>query len=116
MATYTKIKLSESLRGRGIRLSTGATVIHNSPSGTTSWDEIWLWVTNNDTSNADEVLTIQWGDSAVDKNKIEENITISTGLKLVISGLILQDSESVSGWGDNDSTALTIFGYVNRIT
>ena len=116
MATYEKIKLSESTDGRGIGIGTSATAIHNSASGTTSWDEIWLWVTNNDILNADEVLTIYWGDSPTRANSIEENITISTGLKLVISGLILQNGESVSGFGDNDPSALTVFGYVNRIT
>ena len=62
MATYTKIKLSGSSDGRGIAVastsSSSPTVIHdtNNTEEVDEWDEVWLWVTNNDISNADEFL------------------------------------------------------------
>jgi hypothetical protein len=122
MATYTKIKLSGSSDGRGIAVastnSSSPTVIHdtNDTDEVDEWDEVWLWVTNNDILNADEFLTIYWGDTLTRANSIEENITVSQGLKLVVPGFILHSQESISAWGNNDPSALTIFGYVNRIT
>ena len=119
MAIYTKEALSQGSNGLGVQITSTTSpgvAIHNSPSGTTSWDEVWLWVTNNDPGNDDEALTILWGDSNYSKWTVAENITIDSGLKLVVPGLILQNSQSVFGWANVDNTALTVFGYVNRIT
>tara|TARA_B100000678_G_C18166957_1_gene485491 strand:- start:294 stop:656 length:363 start_codon:yes stop_codon:yes gene_type:complete len=120
MATYTKVALSEGTNGLGVQITSTSnsspTTIHNAPSGTTSWDEIWLWVVNNDALNDDEAFTINWGDANYSKWTVEETISVGSGLKLVVPGLILQNSQSLFGWASVDNTALTVFGYVNRIT
>ena len=63
MATYSKVKLSESTSGRQIKVvSTSAgsgTLIHTAVAGASDYDEVWLYA--NNTSGSDVLLTIEWG-------------------------------------------------------
>jgi len=117
MATYTKQKLSGSTDGMGILVvqnATPGTAIHTAVSGTSDFDEIWLWCVNSSASKVK--LTIEWGygDSSVDEH-IEKTITAEDGLYCIIPGLLLQNGALVKAFAGTASV-LTIHGFVNRIT
>ena len=56
MATFSKITLSGSTDGRGIRIAntaTPGTTIHTASTVATTYDEIWLYAQNADTTMID---------------------------------------------------------------
>jgi hypothetical protein len=118
MATYSKIVLSGSTDGRGILVDDDATAgktIHTGSSTATTYDEVWIYAANYDTS--DRKLTIEWG-SASAGDIIESTIATESGLVLVIPGLILKGNASplvVAAFAATTSS-IQLFGYVNRIT
>lgn len=115
MATYTKEKLSGSTNGKGIKVAataTTGTTIHTAGSGTTNWDEVWLWCVN--TSGVSVKLTIEWGETAAPDGNIEMTIPPETGLFQVIPGLIIQNSLVVTAFAGT-TNVLVMHGFVNRI-
>ena len=77
----------------------------------TSYDELWLWATNETTTSV--VLTLEWGGAT------EPQVTTippkgSPPLQLAF-GWILTGSDVLTAFADTAS-AVTIHGYVNRIT
>lgn len=116
MATYTKVKLSGSTDGKAVKVAataTPGTTIHTAGSGTTNWDEIWLWVFNSDTAVVD--LTLEWGEATAPDGNIVQSIPPVSGLQLVVPGLLLQNSLVVKAFASS-ANKLTIHGFVNRIT
>lgn len=116
MATYTKVLLSGSTQGKGIKVVAAATLgttIHTAVAGTSSWDEIWLYAVNS--SAAAVKLTIEWGEAAAPDGNIELIIPGESGLILVIPGLLLQNSLVVTAFAGTGNI-IVIHGYVNRIT
>jgi hypothetical protein len=120
MATFSKVKLSGSTNGRGILVaattSTGTT-IHATGTSSTALDEVWLYAYNSDTAAI--ALTIEFGGTAAPNDNIKLSIPATSGLTLVVPGLIL------SGTGSAASTIaafasvtnkIVITGYVNRIS
>ncbi len=118
MATYSKIVLSGSTDGRGILVDDDATagkMIHTGSSTATTYDEVWIYAANYDSS--DRKLTIEWG-SASAGDIIESTIATEAGLVLVIPGLILKGNASplvIAAFAATTSS-IQLFGYVNRIT
>jgi len=118
MATFTKMILSESTNGRGILIDDDATpgkLVHTGSTTTTTIDEIWLYAQNCDTAN--RKLTIEWGATA-SGDIMELTVTAESGLVLVVPGLILKGAATaleVRAFAATTS-AINIFGYVNRIT
>jgi len=110
MATFTKVALSGDTDGEGILLGNTTTTVHETASGTT-FDEIWLYATNNDISAVN--LTIEYGSTTANLI-IQQSIPSKTGLTVVVPGLILGASKTVSAFGGSDEK-IVIFGYVNRI-
>jgi hypothetical protein len=119
MASFSKIPLSGSTDGRGIHLDDAATpgkTIHTGSTSTSVIDEIWLYAMNYDTT--DRKLTIEWGGATAGGDIIEQTITAESGLVLVVPGLIIKGNATalvVAGFAATTS-AINIFGYVNRIT
>jgi len=117
MATYSRILLSGSTNGRAIPVAataTPGTAIHTAVSGTSSFDEVYLWASNVTTATA--TLTIEWGgvtdpgDHGVKAISIPANsppIPIMTG-QVLNNGLLVK---AFSG----TASAINITGYVNRI-
>ncbi len=72
MASYNKQKLTGSVYGKGIKVSSDSssapTLVHNSVSGTTDFDELWLWAYNDHTDTQPVNLTVEFG--TTDKTKI----------------------------------------------
>jgi hypothetical protein len=120
MATFSKVKLSGSTNGRGIKVvatATAGTTIHATGTSSSILDEVWLYAYNSDTAAV--VLTIELGGVTVPDDNIKLTIPANSGLTLVLPGLIL------SGTGSAASTIaafasvtnkIVITGYVNRIS
>lgn len=119
MATFSKITLSESTNGRGIHIDDNATpgkLVHTGSTTTSTYDEVWLYAMNYDTT--DRKLTIEWGGATAGGDIIEQTITAESGLILIVPGLILRGAASaleIRAFAATTS-AINIFGYVNRIT
>lgn len=120
MATFTKVALSGSTQGKGIKVvataSTGTT-IHATGTSSTIIDEVWLYAYNSSTGPVS--LTVEFGGTTAPDNNIKIDIPPTSGLTLVVPGLILTGT----GAAANTVTAfagtanvVTLSGYVNRIS
>lgn len=116
MATFSKQLLSASTNGKGILVAataTAGTLIHTAVSGTSSFDEIWLYAHN--TSGSAVKLTLEWGEATAPNGNIEVNIGAEgTGMILVAPGILLQNGLTVRAFAGT-TNVINIFGYVNRI-
>jgi len=115
MAVLSKVLLSGSTQGKGIKVvetATAGTTIHTAVSGTTDLDEIWLWAVNSDTSP--RKLTLEWGEAAAPDGNIEVTIPAEDGLVLVAPGLLLQNGLVVKAFAAAANVVI-IHGYVNRM-
>lgn len=122
MATFTKTLLSGSTQGKAIKVvattsGTAGTTIHATGTSATIIDEVWLYAYNSSASAV--VLTVQWAGVTAADNEIKLSIPATSGLTLVVPGLI------VTGTGSAANTIaayaattnlIHISGYVNRIT
>ena len=114
MATYTKLVLSGSTTGLGIKVvatATAGTTIHAAHA--TDLDEIWIWAVNSSTSSIK--LTLEWGQADAPDGNIEASILPENGLFLIIPGLLLTNSLVVKAFASS-ANVLVIHGFVNRIT
>ena len=119
MATFSKIALSGSTDGKLIKVAqtaTAGTTIHTGSTTATTYDEVWLYAVNSDTTN--RKLTIEWGGTASPDDLIELTITAESGLVLVVPGLVLKGNATALVVRAFAATAnvISIGGYVNRIT
>lgn len=119
MATYTKVKLSESTNGRAIKVAqtaTAGTPIHTGSTTLTTYDEIWLYAQNTDTSAVK--LTIEWGGTTAPDDLIELTVQPEAGLVCVAPGLLLKGAATALIVRAFAATAnvITIHGFVNQIT
>jgi hypothetical protein len=83
-------------------------------SGASSFDELWLWVSNVTASPA--TLTIEWGGVTDPGDHICKAISVSanSGPTLVVAGEVLNGGLLVKAFSGTAS-ALNLTGYVNRI-
>jgi hypothetical protein len=119
MATYSKITLSGSTDGRPIKVAataTPGTTLHTGSSTATTYDEIWLYGMNSDTTA--RKLTIEWGGTSAPDDLIEVTLAAESGLVLLTPGLVIKGNASaalvVKAFAAT-TNVLTIHGYVNRI-
>lgn len=120
MATFSKIVLSGSTDGRAVLLSGttsgGANLVHTASSTATTYDEVWLYAQNTDTTA--RKLTVEWGSNSSPGDLIELTIPAESGLTLVSPGLVLKGNATpltVKAFAAT-TNVVTIHGYVNRIT
>jgi len=119
MATFSKITLSGSTDGRAIKVAqtaTAGTTIHTGSATATTYDEVWLYAMNTDTT--DRKLTIEWGGVSAPDDLIEFTVKAESGLYLIVPGLVLKGNATPLVVRAFAATAdvVTILGYVNRIT
>lgn len=116
MPSYSKRLLSGSTNGKGIKVAataTPGTLIHTAVTGTSSFDEVWLYAHN--TSSSSVKLTIEWGEVTAPDGHIEVNVGAEgTGLILVAPGILLQNDLVIRAFAGT-TNVINIFGYVNRI-
>jgi len=119
MATFSKLTLSGSTDGRPVKVAataTPGTTIHTGSATATTYDEVWLYAQNTDTT--DRKLTIEFGGTTSPDDLIEFTVKAENGLYLVVPGLVLKGNGTPLVIRAFAATAnvLTISGYVNRIT
>ena len=119
MATFSKIHLSGSTDGKLIKVAqtaTAGTTIHTGSSTATTYDEVWLYAVNSDTT--DRKLTIEFGGTSSPDDLIEQTITAESGLILVVPGLVIKGNATALVVRAFAATANVVMvgGYVNRIT
>ena len=119
MATFSKITLSGSTDGRPVKVAataTAGTTIHTGSSTATTYDEIWLYAMNTDTT--DRKLTIEFGGTTSPDDLIEYTVKAEGGLFLVVPGLVIKGNATPLVVRAFAATAnvVTILGYVNRIS
>ena len=114
MATISKLKLSGSTDGRGIKVvatATAGTTIHTAHA--TSLDEVWLYAFNSSSSSVN--LTVEFGGTTAPDDNIVLGLASQSGLVLVVPGLILTNSVVVKAFASS-ANVVVIYGFVNRIT
>ena len=114
---FNKSDLSGSTDGRMIKIvatATPGTAIHTAVAGTTAntFDEIWLWAVNSDTTA--RKLTVEYGGVGAPDDLIELTIPPESGLFLVVPGLILQNGLLVKAFAATANVVM-IAGYVNEV-
>ncbi len=117
MAVFSRQLLSGSTNGKAIKVvatATAGTTIHTAIAGTTSFDEIYAWVTNTDT--VAHTLTIEYGGVTDPDCLICKAVSIPASSQPIpiLTGQVLQNGLVVGAFADSASKLL-ITGYVNRI-
>lgn len=114
------IKLSESTKGRGIKIAataTPGTLVHQTPNHATKIDRIWLYLYNSHTS--DVLATVELGGVTDPDDVIKVTIPFKSGKVLVLDGDILVDA---AGGALNvrvfaaTANVITARGHVFRVT
>jgi hypothetical protein len=116
MPTFNKLPFSGSTNGRGIQVSataTAGTLVHTAVSGTTNFDEVWLYAENSSATAV--MLTVEFGGTNAATDTIEITIPGKSGLVLVCPGLFLNNGLAVRAFAGT-TNVLSVFGYVNRVT
>ena len=116
MATFTKQKLSGSTDGKGIKISSNTAgsgvTVHTAVSGTTDFDEVWLYAYNSNSASVN--ITIEFGGTTSPDNTISQSVPAQSGLYLLVPGLPLQNGGVVTAYATVVNVA-TLYGFVNRI-
>lgn len=113
-----KLKLSGSTDGKAIKVAATATLgtaIHTAVSGTTAgtFDEVWLYATNNDT--VDRTLTIEYGGATSPDCLMTITLPSKCGWVPIVKGHILQNGLAITAFA-SVANVVCIEGFVNRIT
>jgi hypothetical protein len=117
MATFSKIVLSGSTDGRMIKVvatATAGTTIHTGSATATTFDEIWLYAVNSDST--DRKLTIEWGGVTAPDDLIEFTVPAESGLYLIAPGLVLKGNATplVVKAFCASANVVSIAGFVNQ--
>lgn len=112
-----KIALSGSTNGKPTKVAATAigsgTTIHTAQSGTSFFDEVWLWAANLDSS--DRTLTIGWGGTTDPDDLLCKTVTIpaNSGPICIAPGLVIQNTLVVKA-AASVTNIITITGYALR--
>lgn len=115
-AVAVKKLLSASTNGTPILIAatgTLGTTVHTAVSGTTSWDEIWLWAYNSDTTA--RTLTIEFGATGAGGDFVYTLPVSTNGLVLVVPGLALNNAKVLTAFA-SVTNVVNVVGYVNNVT
>ncbi|MFA6064195.1 MAG: hypothetical protein WC736_16520 [Gallionella sp.] len=117
MATYSRQLLSGSTNGRAVIVvatATPGTAIHTAITGTTGFDELYLWASN--VTAAAATLTIEWGGVTDPGDHIVKALVIPANSPPIpiVTGQVLNNGLLVKAFGGTAS-AINLTGYVNRI-
>ena len=119
MATFTKKILSGSTDGKAVKVvqtATAGTTIHTGSATATTFDEIWLYAVNSDSTA--RKLTREWGGVSSPDDLIEFTVPAESGLYLITAGLIIKGNATplVVRAFCASANVVNIAGFVNRIT
>ncbi len=113
--TLTRIPLSGSTHGRGIKVaatSSAGDTIHTATSSTTDCDVVTIYAYNSSASAV--TLTLQWGGTTSVDDDIKVSIPATSGLTLVAPDLVLRNSLVVKAYAGT-ANVVTIHGFANRV-
>jgi len=113
--TVSRIPLSGSTHGRGIKVAataTAGTLIHTATSSTTDCDVVTLYAYNSSASAVN--LTIEWGGVSDPDDLIKLSIPATSGLTLVCPDLVIRNSLVVRAFAGT-TNVVTVQGFVNRV-
>lgn len=119
MPSFSKIKLSGSTDGKGIKVTQTAIgsgdTVHTAQATTTAGlgDNITIFAINNDTVS--RILTLGWGGTTDPDDLIVQTLTSKSGLALITADLFLWNSLVVKAACDAANKVI-LLGYVNRIS
>lgn len=118
MATFSKLTLSGSTDGRPIKVaatSSPGTTLHTGSSTATTYDEVWLYAMNTDSTA--RKLTVQFGGTTSPDDEIEVTIQPEAGLVTIVPGFPIKGNATplvVRAFAAT-TNVITIHGFVNRI-
>jgi len=139
MATVTRAVLSGSTNGRGIQTNGRAngysnTLLHTSVSGTSDWDEVWVWAVCPDapmtgewptaSAHVAELVKLGFG-LAQGPTGVGSKVLVDAGPVLIVPGWMLNNEKTVRvgvsrGWLDSAHAVQAVstvcfYGHVNQI-
>jgi len=117
MPSYTRQLLSASTNGRGIKVgatATPGTLLHTAVTGTSAFDEVYLWVSNSSASPVG--LTIEFGGTSTPDDHVVDTCSIPANSPPIpiVTGQNLQNGLAVLAFA-SVANVLVMTGYVNRI-
>ena len=118
MATFSKLTFSGSTDGRPIKVaatSSPGTTIHTGSATATTYDEVWIYAMNTDTTA--RKLTVQFGGTSSPDDEIEVTIQPEAGLVTIVPGFPIKGNATplvVRAYAAS-ANVVTIHGFVNRI-
>jgi hypothetical protein len=108
----TKRVFSGSSGGRSITIATGLTTIHTTVSGTSDYDEVFLYVHNS--ASVARIVSVYVGATAA-KDRIKQSVPGQDGLFLIGPGMPLGLGKIVKALATAGANVLFAHGWVNRI-
>jgi hypothetical protein len=118
MATVNKLTLSASTNGRQTLVTntaTPGTLLHTASNVSNTFDEVWLYATNNDTDAV--ALNIEFGGTTSPNDIIKASIPPQEGLYLLVPGLVISSNTNalaVRAFASK-SNVVSVSGWINRI-
>lgn len=117
MATYSKVHLSGSTDGLPIPVAataTPGTLVHTAVSGTSAFDEVYLWVSN--VTGVAATLTLEWGGVTDPTHHLVKGYSIAanSGPIAIAVGQQLNNAKVVRAFSGTGS-ALNIVGFIMRL-
>ncbi len=114
---FTKAKLSGSTNGKAIKIAataTAGTTVHTAVSGTSSFDELYLYLNNTTTTAV--TYTIEYGGVTDPDCLVGKAVSLpaNSGPILVIPGLLINNSLVVAVFCSSANVVLAT-GFVNQI-
>lgn len=109
--------LSGSTNGLGVKIAataTPGTTVHTAVTGTTDFDLVTLWATNNDADGETRTLTLEWGTATALDGNIVTPIPCKAGAVMLCDRLPLRNGLTIAGFADEANDVL-VFGFVTRI-
>jgi hypothetical protein len=115
MATISRIPLSGSTDGRGIKVvatASSGTTIHTATASASDCDVVTIYAYNSSASAVN--LTLQWGGTTSVDDDIKLSIPATSGLTLIVPDMVLRNSLVLRAYAGT-ANVVTIHGFVNRV-
>jgi len=118
MTDYVKVPFTGRAGGKPIQITAltlgSAQTIHTTNAGTTTWDEVWLWVVNPVDIPAS--ITIAFGYDNTNNTIVCKDVEIPANSEpvLILAGTMLQNSKTVKAYA-SVSGYINVLGYVKRV-
>lgn len=118
MPSYSRVLLSGSTDGKPIKVaatSTPGTAVHTAISGSTGFDEVYLWATNTDSSAV--ALTVEFGGTTDPDHLVCKALSLPANSAPIpiLTGQVLNNAAPIKAFAAS-ANKIVLTGYVNRIS